>query len=95
MPLSKANHFYSGSVHVVKYIYSRSSSLYSWMEGVVYVWIGEEVKEDKEVIYKDVLEKLAALGTVRDMVCLNGEPEYTNCMYIVCMEGVVYVWMND
>ncbi len=69
MPLSKANHFYSGSVHVVKYLYSKSSSLYSWMEGVVYVWIGEEVNEDKEVIVKDVQEKLTAIGTVRDVVC--------------------------
>ena len=67
-PAYKMGHFYSNSVHVVQYIYQKQSSLYVWMEGMVYVWIGSEVKGTKEAMVREVLEKYASAGSVPNLV---------------------------
>lgn len=62
-------HFYSDKVHVVNYIYQKQSSLYTRMEGMVYVWIGTKVKANREDIVKRVLEEMPSVGGLPNMVC--------------------------
>lgn len=69
VPLNKMGHFYSDKVHVVNYIYQKQSSLYTRMEGMVYVWIGTKVKANREDIVKRVLEEMPSVGGLPNMVC--------------------------
>ncbi len=65
---SSIGHFYTGKVHVVWYMYQKQSSLYTWMEGMVYVWIGAKVKGGIEEAVKMVQEKLQSIGAMPNMV---------------------------
>lgn len=63
-------HFYSTDVFVIQYIYQKQSSLYTWMEGMVFVWIGSAVKSDREAIVKEVTKKKGSDGLIPNMVCI-------------------------
>ncbi len=56
--MSDMGRFCSDQVHVVHYTYPRQSSLYTWMEGVVYIWLGVKVQGSRDQVLRDVGEKL-------------------------------------
>ena len=66
-PLNKIGHFYSNQVHVTYYAYQKQSSLYTWMEGMTYIWIGAKVTESRENILKLIQEKLPSTEAIPKM----------------------------
>ena len=63
--------FYSDQVHVVHYSYPKQSALYTWMEGVVYIWLGAAVQTDRDQILKQLGEKLPAVISIANLVKFN------------------------
>lgn len=68
VPMNQIGVFYSNKVHLVYYTYQKQSSLYTWMEGMVYVWVGANVKTDKEKLLKEVRQKMSSIGTIQNVV---------------------------
>ncbi len=66
---NKLGHFYTDRVHVVCYEYQKQSSLRTWTEGMLYVWVGAQVKADREEIVKEVLKETALIGIPESTVC--------------------------
>lgn len=53
--------FNSSGVYVIQYSYLKQSSLYTWMEGAIYVWVGEEVIGDRRVLINQALNKMTSV----------------------------------
>ena len=43
IPLDRIGHFDSDRVYLVQYNYRKQSSLYTWLECALYVWVGQDV----------------------------------------------------
>lgn len=68
---NKLGHFYTDRVHLVYYVYQKHSSLYTWMEGMLYVWIGAKVKTGRETVIQEVSKQMAAMGVLQQIVCTS------------------------
>lgn len=60
VPIDKLGHFDSSGLFVVQYAYLKQSPLYTWMEGTVYVWLGEGVGGggERDAFIKEALDKV-------------------------------------
>ena len=54
--------FDSSHIYLVEHTEHKQSSLYTWFEGTVYIWVGTEVAERKNTLLSAV-EKARTLGT--------------------------------
>jgi hypothetical protein len=54
--------FDSSHVYLVEHSEHKQSSLYTWFEGAIYIWVGIAVEERKNALLS-VLEKAGTIGT--------------------------------
>lgn len=66
---SKLGNFYTNKVHLVYYIYQKQSSLQTWTDGTLFVWIGAKVKTSREAILQEVEKQMPTMGLVSKIVC--------------------------
>lgn len=78
--LSKLGHFYTNKVHLVYYLYQSShldqkqSALRILTEGMLYVWIGAQVRTSREEVLQEVQKQAAVMELPPKIVCI------TKCM---------------
>ncbi len=62
--------FDSSYVYLVEHTEHKQSSLYTWFEGAIYIWVGTEVEERKNALLS-ALEKARTIGTSSKAVRTN------------------------
>ena len=60
--------FDSSCIYLVEHAEHGQSSLYSWSEGTLYIWVGAKVEERKNAVFV-ALGKARSIGTSSKMVC--------------------------
>ena len=68
-PIDKIGHFDSSGLFVVQYAYLKQSALYTWMEGTVYLWVGEGVGGERDVLVREALDKVETVGPTKLVSC--------------------------
>lgn len=67
VPLDQLGHFDSSGLYVVQYSYLKQSALYTWMEGTVYVWVGESLcaSDNRDSLLRETLDKVEKIGPAK------------------------------
>lgn len=86
IPIDQFGHFDSSSLFVVQYAYLKQSALYTWMEGTVYVWVGEGVGGggERDVLVREALDKVETIGPTKLVSCNNRCTQHIHKQLTVC-----------
>lgn len=78
VPQNRYGQFCSEEVYMVQYSYQKRSSLYMWMESMVYLWVGREVGRGEEGGWEAVVTR-----ALRHVKSISGGGPMVGCVAMV------------
>ena len=69
IPLDRIGHFDSDRIYLIQYNYRKQSSLYTWLECVLYVWVGQD-EGGGERSLQEAIASTASIGPIKQVVSI-------------------------